>query len=105
MLRKAVENFRVKVKQIKLKKQKVFLAVARRTLFLQKVLHCHRSVKFGNSTERSCFFVLGREDLQERIPMGQTLINIRTNGFATEQDELAFANKLELDKIKTALGE
>jgi hypothetical protein len=40
-----------------------------------------------------------------QIPMGQTLINIRTNGFATEQDELAFANKLQLEKIKTALGE
>ncbi len=40
-----------------------------------------------------------------QIPMGQTLIIVRTNGFATEQDELAFANKLGLDKIKAALGE
>lgn len=40
-----------------------------------------------------------------QVPMNQTLINIRTNGFATEQDELAFATKLGLEKIKTALGE
>jgi len=40
-----------------------------------------------------------------QIPMGQTLITIRANGFATEQDELAFATKLELEKIRTALGE
>lgn len=40
-----------------------------------------------------------------QIPMGQTMITIRLNGFATEQDELAFANKLGLDKIKAALGE
>jgi hypothetical protein len=39
-----------------------------------------------------------------QLPLGQTLITIRTNGFATEQDELAFANKLDLEKIKTALG-
>lgn len=40
-----------------------------------------------------------------QVPMGQTLINIRTNGFATEQEEITFANKLQLEKIKTALGE
>ena len=40
-----------------------------------------------------------------QIPLGQTLITIRTNGFATEQDELAFATKLDLPKLKTALGE
>lgn len=40
-----------------------------------------------------------------QVPLGQTLITIRTNGFATEQDEIAFATKLELDKIRTALGE
>lgn len=40
-----------------------------------------------------------------QIPLGQTLITIRLNGFATEQDELAFATKLKLDKIKEALGE
>jgi len=40
-----------------------------------------------------------------QIPLGQTLITIRLNGFATEQDELAFATKLKLEKIKEALGE
>ena len=40
-----------------------------------------------------------------QIPLGQTLITIRANGFATEQDELAFATKLDLEKIRTALGE
>ena len=40
-----------------------------------------------------------------QIPLGQTLITIRANGFVTEQDELAFATKLDLEKIRTALGE
>jgi hypothetical protein len=40
-----------------------------------------------------------------QVPLGQTLLTVRTNGFATEQDELAFATKLKLDKIKEALGE
>lgn len=40
-----------------------------------------------------------------QIPLGQTLVTIRTNGFASEQDELAFATKLELNKLKAALGE
>jgi hypothetical protein len=40
-----------------------------------------------------------------QIPLGQTLITIRANGFATEQDEIAFATKLDLEKIRTALGE
>lgn len=40
-----------------------------------------------------------------QIPMGQTLITIHANGFATEQDELAFATKLELEKVRAALGE
>ena len=40
-----------------------------------------------------------------QIPLSQTLITIRLNGFATEQDELAFAAKLDLAKLKTALGE
>jgi hypothetical protein len=39
-----------------------------------------------------------------QLPLGQTLILIHTNGFATEQDELAFANKLDLEKIRAALG-
>lgn len=40
-----------------------------------------------------------------QIPLSQTLITIRAEGFATEQDELAFANKLDIAKLKTALGE
>lgn len=40
-----------------------------------------------------------------QIPMGQTMITIQANGFATEQDELSFAAKLDLEKIRTALGE
>ena len=40
-----------------------------------------------------------------QIPLNQTLITINLRGFASEGDELAFAAKLELDKIKTALGE
>jgi hypothetical protein len=39
------------------------------------------------------------------IPLSQTLLTVNAKGFATEQDELAFANKLDLPKIKTALGE
>lgn len=40
-----------------------------------------------------------------QIPLGQTLVTIRANGFATEQEELAFATKLDMEKIRTALGE
>ncbi len=40
-----------------------------------------------------------------QIPLSQTLITIDVKGFATEQDELAFAQKLDLDKLKTVLGE
>lgn len=40
-----------------------------------------------------------------QVPLGQTLVTFQLNGFATEQDELAFANKLGLEKIRTALGE
>ena len=40
-----------------------------------------------------------------QIPLTQTLITINMKGFATEADELAFANKLDIEKLKTALGE
>lgn len=40
-----------------------------------------------------------------QIPLSQTLITITLRGFASEADELAFANKLDLEKLKTALGE
>ncbi len=40
-----------------------------------------------------------------QIPLGQSLVFVRTNGFASEQDELAFATKLDMDKIRAAVGE
>ena len=40
-----------------------------------------------------------------QIPLTQTLITINLKGFATEADELAFANKLDVEKIRVALGE
>jgi hypothetical protein len=46
-----------------------------------------------------------KRDTEIQIPLNQTLITIQANGFATEQDELSFANKLEIEKIRTALGE
>jgi hypothetical protein len=42
---------------------------------------------------------------QIQIPLGQTLITIEAKGFATEQDEIAFAAKLDIAKIKAAVGE
>ena len=40
-----------------------------------------------------------------QIPLSQTLITLNLKGFATEAEELAFANKLDIEKLKTALGE
>jgi hypothetical protein len=40
-----------------------------------------------------------------QIPLTSTMITLNLKGFASEQEELAFANKLGIDKIKTALGE
>ena len=40
-----------------------------------------------------------------QIPLAQTLITINARGFASEQEELAFAAKLDIDKIRTLLGE
>lgn len=42
---------------------------------------------------------------QIQIPLSQTLITLNMKGFATEQDELSFAVKLDIPKIKAALGE
>lgn len=42
---------------------------------------------------------------QIQIPLSQTLITIQVKGFANEQAELAFAAKLDLAKIKQAVGE
>jgi len=40
-----------------------------------------------------------------QIPLTQTLITINMKGFASEQDELAFAAKLDIEKLRVALGE
>ena len=40
-----------------------------------------------------------------QIPLNQTMVTIRATSFASEQDELAFAIKLDLEKIRTVLGE
>lgn len=40
-----------------------------------------------------------------QVPLNQTLFNIKTRGFASEQEELAFAGKLDLDKFRELLGE
>lgn len=42
---------------------------------------------------------------QIQIPLSQTLITIQAKGFPNEQAELAFAAKLDLVKIKQAVGE
>ncbi|HJW30903.1 MAG TPA: hypothetical protein VJ508_16830 [Saprospiraceae bacterium] len=39
-----------------------------------------------------------------QIPLSTNLITINARGFATEADELAFANKLDIDKVIAALG-
>lgn len=40
-----------------------------------------------------------------QIPLSSTLIKIDLKGFATEQAELDFANKLDIPKLKMQLGE
>ncbi|MBK9983304.1 MAG: hypothetical protein IPP15_13060 [Saprospiraceae bacterium] len=40
-----------------------------------------------------------------QIPLTQTLITINLKGFATEADELAFAAKLDIEKLRVSLGE
>lgn len=40
-----------------------------------------------------------------QVPLNQTLITIQARGFASEQDELAFAAKLDIDKLRTLLGD
>lgn len=39
-----------------------------------------------------------------QIPLSQTLITLNLKGFATEQEELAFAAKLDIDKLSALLG-
>ena len=40
-----------------------------------------------------------------QIPLTSTMITVNVKGFASEQDELAFAGKLEIEKIRDLLGE
>lgn len=40
-----------------------------------------------------------------QIPLSQTLITINLRGFASEAEEIAFVTKLDVEKIRTALGE
>lgn len=40
-----------------------------------------------------------------QVPLTQTLITLNMRGFASEAEELAFANKLDIEKLRTALGE
>jgi hypothetical protein len=40
-----------------------------------------------------------------QIPLSQTLITLNLKGFATEQEELAFASKLDIEKLSDLLGE
>ena len=40
-----------------------------------------------------------------QIPLNQTLITLNLRGFASEQEELAFAGKLDIDKLSGLLGE
>ena len=76
----------------------------------------YKSVKVGTqrailkSEMEDRFVEDGKPEIQIRsteiqIPLGQTLITLQLSGFATEADELAFASKFDLAKLKTALGE
>jgi hypothetical protein len=40
-----------------------------------------------------------------QIPLTSTLITMNLKGFASEAEELAFAGKLDIEKIRTLLGE
>ncbi len=40
-----------------------------------------------------------------QIPLSQTLITINARGFASEAEELAFVTKLDIEKLRTLLGE
>lgn len=75
----------------------------------------YKSVRLGTrrailKTEMSDYYDDNGSSRQIRsselqIPLTQTLITINMRGFATEADELAFANKLDIEKLRLALGE
>ncbi|MBK9109628.1 MAG: hypothetical protein IPM92_14965 [Saprospiraceae bacterium] len=55
---------------------------------------------YGNDDQ-----VLKIRATQIHLPLGQTLVGFNLRGFASEQEELAFASKLDFGKIKIAAGE
>ncbi len=40
-----------------------------------------------------------------QIPLSQTMVTVKSIGLANEQEEQAFVSKIDLDKLKTLLGE
>lgn len=40
-----------------------------------------------------------------QVPLTQTLITVNLRGFATEAEEMAFVTKLDIEKLRTLLGE
>lgn len=75
----------------------------------------YKSIRVGTrrailKSEMSDFYGDGGGSKQIRsteiqIPLSQTLITINLRGFATEAEELAFAGKLDIEKLRVALGE
>lgn len=55
---------------------------------------------YGNSDQ-----VIKIRGTQIHIPLGQTLVGFNLRGFSSEQEELAFASKIDFQKIKMAAGE
>ena len=74
-----------------------------------------KSVRVGTrrailKSEMSDFYADNGSSMQIRsteiqIPLTQTLITLNLRGFASEADELAFAGKLDIEKLRIALGE
>ena len=74
-----------------------------------------KSVRVGTrrailKSEMSTYYADNGSSMQIRsteiqIPLTQTLITLNLRGFASEADELAFAGKFDLEKLRIALGE
>lgn len=75
----------------------------------------YKSVKVGTrrailKSEKDTYYGDDNKNMEIRsselqIPLTQTLITINLRGFASEAEELAFANKLDIEKLKALLGE
>ena len=75
----------------------------------------YKSVRVGTNraimkTEMQDYYMDNGSSKQIRsseiqIPLSQTMITINARGFASEQEELAFATKLDIAKLKVLLGE